>query len=70
MIDDHRLGTLLRSAMPPMTNAEPSRDLWPLVTNRPRPVIAWSRIDAGIAAAIVLAIVTMPDAWLLVAYHF
>ena len=69
MTDDDRLHTLLRSAMPPMASVEPSRDLWPLVTNPPRPVIVWSRIDLSIAAATMLAVLAMPNAWLLVAYH-
>jgi hypothetical protein len=70
MIDERYISTLLKSAMPPVTAVAPSRDLWPLVTHRPRQAIVWSRIDLGIAAATALAVVSMPHAWLLVAYHF
>jgi hypothetical protein len=71
MTDESRLSTLLKSAMPPVTAVEPSRDVWALVTHRPPTVIDWSRIlDLGIAAATVLAAAVMPNAWLLVAYHF
>jgi hypothetical protein len=70
MIDDDRLRALLRSAMPPATAAEPSRDLWPLVAHRPRRRPNWSRLDLGLALAAAFALMLVPQGWLLLAYHF
>ena len=70
MTDESRLTALLKSAIPPVTDLETSQDLWPLVTRRPQQVVTWSRIDLGIVAVAMLVVAAMPQAWLLVAYHF
>jgi hypothetical protein len=71
MMDDERiLLLLLRNAEPPVADAGPSRDLWPLVLARgharwhPR----WP--DLALAAASAAALAFRPDLLLLLAYVF
>jgi hypothetical protein len=67
---DDRLRDLLKSAMPPSTADEPSRDLWPVVLRQGHQWPAWSRVDLGLAAAAALAALSMPNAWFFLACHF
>lgn len=69
MTDQDRLERLLRSALPPTTDATPSRDLWSRVVRRGEPRGGWRWLDVGIAAAVAAMLLMFPDwAWLL-AYH-
>jgi hypothetical protein len=70
MTDDTQLAALLRSALPPVATGGPSRDLWPEIAGRAEWRTAWSWIDIGLAAVVVLSIAAWPEALLLLAYHF
>ncbi len=69
MIDDERLGRLLRSALPPTDAGATSHDLWPRVESRCRTPVAWSWLDLGLALAVALVLVLFPDRLWLLAYH-
>ena len=69
MTDDERLERLLRSALPPVANAGPSRDLWPLVVSRSREPMAWSWLDVGLAAVVTILLLRFPNWLWLLAYH-
>lgn len=72
MSDDY-LKHLLRSAFPQPDNQKTSRDLWPSIVERIQARVEWSWIDlcvaAGVVAGITIAIVMLPKALLLLAYH-
>lgn len=69
MNEEDRLERLLRSALPPLTASGPSRDLWPLVVERNQAASAWSWIDVGLAAALVLVLLAFPRLLLVLVYH-
>lgn len=69
MIDDERLGLLLRSALPPTLAGAASPDLWPRVESRCRAPVAWSWLDLGLALAVALVLAFFPDWLWLLAYH-
>jgi hypothetical protein len=68
-IPDTRLGVLLRSAMPPVVAAGPSRDMWPLVVKRSRKRQKWSSVDLALAAGAVAALFIRSDVIVLLAYY-
>jgi len=69
MIDDQAVRRLLQSALPPTTDLEPARDLWPAIA-RWRPARSeWPWLDLGVAAAVVLVLSLMPSWLWLLAYH-
>ena len=72
-MSDDQLKNLLRSAFPPPDSQKPSRDIWPLIVKRIQAPTEWSRIDLGVAAGVVagvtIALVVLPKALLLLAYH-
>ncbi len=72
-MNDDRLKTLLQSAFPRRDVQKPSRDLWPSVVDRIQAPTAWSWLDitvaAGVAAGVAIALLTLPKALLLLAYH-
>lgn len=69
MTDNQPLRHLLRSALPPMTDLRPARDLWPSIIHR-RPVPpGWPWLDLGVAAAVALVLLLSPDWLWLLAYH-
>jgi hypothetical protein len=70
---DAELAALLRATLP-LADHAPTGDLWPrLLARASAPPIAWSRLDLGLAAAILagtLAILALRPGWLLLlAYH-
>ncbi len=69
MNEDAKLLTLLREAMPPIADAVPSRDLWPLVMKGEDRRWQWSWLDAGLAAGVALALVVRPDWLVVLTYH-
>ncbi len=69
MNDQDRLANLLRSALPPTTTREPSRDLWPLVLERSQMRPVWSWLDLGLAAALALVFFAFPRLLLVLVYH-
>ena len=69
MTDDERLGRLLRSALPPIEAGASSRDPWPRVVSRCQASVAWSWLDAGLAAAVVIVLLLFPSWLWLLAYH-
>jgi len=70
-VTEDQLRELLKSAMPPSTANEPSRDLWPLVRRRQaHRWPAWSWVDLGLGAAAAVAVFSIPDAWFFLACHF
>ena len=72
-MNDEHLTTLLRSAFPPPDRDKPTRDVWSLIAERMQAPIEWSRFDlcvaAGVVAGVTLALVILPKALLLLAYH-
>ena len=70
MTDDDRLEHLLRSAFPPASDREPSRDLWPLVASRMQARMGWSWLDISLAALVTLVLLLFPGWLSLLAYHF
>jgi hypothetical protein len=70
MSDDSRLSALVRSAVPPVIAAEPSRDLWPEVTERieKHEPLAW--FDIMLAAGAAAALLIRPELLVLLAYTF
>ena len=69
MKDDERLGRLLRSALAHTDGGVPARDLWPRVVSRCQAPVAWSWLDAGLAAAVVIVLLLFPSWLWLLAYH-
>lgn len=69
MTDSDSLARLLRSAIPPIADSLPRRDLWTAVTGQSRVRDKWSWIDLGIAAAAALALTLLPGSLWLLAYH-
>ena len=64
------LPNLLRSAMPPVATAVPSRDLWPLVVQRSEDWRRWSWVDLALALGVAVALMARPELFVLLAYHF
>ncbi len=69
MSDDDRLRDLLRTALPPVADRQPSRDLWPKVVGRLREPAGRVWFDVGVAAATVAAALFFRDWLWLLAYH-
>jgi hypothetical protein len=69
MTDDDRLHHLLRSALPPTAEQEPSRDLWPLVVNQIHALLRRSWFDISLAAIIAILLLMFPEWLSLLAYH-
>lgn len=69
MTDDQPLRHLLQSALPPMTNLESARDLWPSIIHRRRVSSGWPWLDLGVAAAVALVLLLSPTLLWLLAYH-
>lgn len=69
MTDDDRLQHLLRSALPPVADRGPSRDLWPLVASRVHASPGWSWLDLSLAAGVTIALLMFPRFFFLLAYH-
>lgn len=70
MTEDTRVLALLRSAIPPVATAAPSRDMWPRIVKRSRDRPKWSWLDVGLGVGVATALVVRPDLLLLLAYHF
>ena len=70
MTEDTRLLALLRSAVPPVVSAGPSRDVWSLVVKRSQERPKWSWLDVALAAGGAIALLIRPDLVMLLAYHF
>ena len=70
MSEDERLTALLREALPVISTAVPSRDLWPAVAMRCRRPVSWSWIDVGIASAVCGAFLWQPEWFVWLSYHF
>jgi len=68
MIDDERLERLLKEALGDEVGRAPARDLWPLVLSRSQPT-GWSPLDLGLAALIVVLLLTRPGWLALLAFH-
>ena len=66
---EDRLQQMLKSALPPAIDREPSRDLWPLVLNRAEPRAGWSWLDVSLAAGVTLVLIMFPGWLSLLAYH-
>ncbi len=72
-MNDNQLRNLLHSAFPELDCPTPSRDLWPSIVERIQTPAKWSWIDlcvaAGVVAGVTIALVMLPKALLLLAYH-
>jgi hypothetical protein len=69
MTDDDRLQQLVRSALAPAVDQGPSRDLWPLVSNRVQVRSRWSWLDVSLASVVTVVLLLFPRGLLLLAYH-
>jgi len=69
MTDPGPIGALLREALHPVEDRQPSRDLWPLVVERIEAPIVWSWVDLSVAAAIAVVLLMFPEGVWLLAYH-
>ena len=68
---DERLRRAIRTAIPPLTVSDPSRDLWPQVVRRLAPQPAHvSRLDWALLAAVVAWLVVFPESVVVLFYHF
>jgi hypothetical protein len=70
MTDDERLIALLREALPDVSTAAPSRDLWPAIAGRRQRPVGWSWVDLGIAAGVCGAFLWQPKWFVWLSYHF
>ena len=68
MTDSTNLARLLRSALPPVSEEGPSRDLW-LSIRRRRHAPDLPFLDLGLAAAVAAALSMVPEWLWLLAYH-
>jgi hypothetical protein len=72
-MNDEHINKLLRSAFPRPASDKPTRDVWPLIVERIQAPTEWSRVDIWVAAAVLtgvtIALVILPKALLLLAYH-
>lgn len=66
---DERLIALLREALPPVSAATPSRDLWLAVAEHGHSA-RWSWIDLGIAGGVCAAFFWRPAWFVWLSYHF
>jgi len=69
-MSDDRLQEWVRSQLPPVEQAGPTRDLWPDVVERSRRRAAVSVVDVSIAALIGVVLLLFPQWFWLLAYHF
>ncbi len=69
MIDDERLRRLVRVALPPIDDAGPSRDLWPLMLQRLDAGPRWSWFDIALGAAVTTLLLMFPDWVTALAYN-
>ncbi len=69
MTDDHRLGEMLRAALPPLDEAPPPHDLWPSVVHRASAREPVSTVDLGVAAVLVIVLLMFPQWFWFLAYH-
>jgi hypothetical protein len=69
MMDDDRLQALLHSALQPVADRDPSRDLWPLVLTHVETREGWPWLDISLASAVAAALLMFPGGLLLLAYH-
>jgi len=69
MTDHDDLARLLRSALPPMPDRSPSRDLWPDVLRRTQARTAWTWLDFCVAALVLVALAMSPEWLWFLAYH-
>ena len=69
MTDDENFRRFLRSALPPMSDLEPARNLWPAIAHGRPESREWPWLDLGVAVAVVLTL-SLDPRWLwLLAYH-
>lgn len=72
MTDDN-IKSLLRSAFPPPNGDRPTRNLWPSIVERIQAPNEWSPVDicvaAGVLTGLTIALMILPKALLLLAYH-
>ena len=66
---DDRLRDVLKSALPPAVDREPSRDLWPLVLERLQARSGWSWLDISLAAVVSIVLIMFPGWLSFLAYH-
>lgn len=70
MTEDHRLESLIRSALPPAPTTMPSHDLWPSLADRiAAPIVRWSWVDIALAAGVTIALFVFPQTLLPLAFH-
>jgi hypothetical protein len=67
--EDMAVRQSLKSALPAVVPAAPSRDLWPDVVARVRRPARWSMLDTSLAAVVVLALLLFPKWFWFLAYH-
>ena len=74
LLTGHALGLdhtgLMIEAARPITDASPSRDLWPAVIAHSHEQARWTWLDLGLAAALLVGVALQPQWLWLLAYHF
>jgi hypothetical protein len=69
MMNDERLSQLLRTALPAVDAAAPSRDLWPDVVRRSEARVRITSTDWSVAAIVIVVLVLFPEWFWFLAYH-
>ena len=69
MTEEDDLRQWLQSALPPVGDERPSRDLWPLIVARGRARTEWSWFDISIAAIVATVLLLFPDWLWVLAFH-
>jgi hypothetical protein len=68
-MNDEDLSRLLRAAIPPVPEAAPRQDLWPAMEHRLTGARRVNLLDLAVAAAVAYALLAVPGAFWLLAYH-
>ena len=66
---DEQLQRLLQSALPRLDRDDEPRDAWPVIVERIDARPAWSLIDSALAAAVITALLIVPEWLFLLALH-
>jgi hypothetical protein len=69
MMSNEQLRRLLQSALPPPAPAAHPRNAWPMIAARLDSRPAWTMFDLALAGGIVIALLMVPQALFVLAWH-